>query len=78
MNYGDQMDTSSRLHSMGTTDCSAQLVSLRDGVVLGIAASNYDAFGHHGRSHVTARLTLNQALKRSACPATLSAPHRGS
>jgi hypothetical protein len=59
----EQIVTCACLTSMGSADFSAQLVSLRDGVVLDITASSYNTFGYRERNHVTARLTLNQAIE---------------
>jgi hypothetical protein len=63
MDSYERIITSARLTSMGNADFSAQLVSLRDGVVLDITASSYNTLGHRERGHVTARLTLNQAIE---------------
>ena len=63
MDSYEQIVTSARLTSMGSADFSAQLVLLRDGVVLDVTASSYNTFGHRECGHVTARLTLNQAIE---------------
>lgn len=52
-----------RLTSMGTRDFSAQLVTLQSGIVLDITSSGFNTFGQRERGHVTARLTLGQALE---------------
>jgi hypothetical protein len=63
MDSYEQIVTSARLTSMGSADFSAQLVLLRNGVVLDVTASSYNTFGHRECGQVTARLTLNQAIE---------------
>jgi hypothetical protein len=48
---------------MAGTDFSAQIVSLRSGVVLDLQTTTWTTTGHRERGHVTARLTLDQALE---------------
>ena len=63
MDSSQHTGASARLTSTGGTDFSAQIVSLRSGVVLDLQATTWTTTGHRERGHVTARLTLDQALE---------------